>query len=52
MTESVAVSSTFVSYTLKIKEGASALGAELTESVAVRPLESDVYVSFVIPMSV
>ena len=36
--------------TLKIKEGASVLGAELTESVAVSPLESDVYVSFIIPI--
>ena len=31
-----------------MKEGASVLGAELTESVAVSPLESDVYVSFII----
>ena len=51
MTESVVVSPTFVSYTLKIKEGASVLGAELTESVSVRPLESDVYVFFIIPIS-
>ena len=36
--------------TLKIKEGASVLGAELTESVAASPLESDVYNSFIIPM--
>ena len=34
--------------TLKIKEGATILGTELTESVVVRPpLESDVYVSFI-----
>ena len=33
-----------------MKEGASVLGAELTESVAVSPLESDVYVSFIIPI--
>ena len=32
-----------------MKEGASVLGAELTESVAVSPLESDVYVSFIVP---
>ena len=49
-TESVLVSSTFVSNTLKIKKGASVLGADLTESVTVRPLESDVYVSFIIPI--
>ena len=35
----------------KMKEGASVLGAELTESIAVSPLESDVYVPFIIPMS-
>ena len=50
MTESVTVSPTFVSYTLKIKEGASVLGAELTESVPVRPLESGFYVTFIIPI--
>ena len=33
-----------------MKEGASVLGAELTESVAVSSLESDVYVSFIIPI--
>ena len=33
-----------------MKEGASVLRAELTESVAVIPLQSDVYVSFVIPI--
>ena len=37
--------------TLKIKEGASVLGAELTETVAVSSLESDVYVSFIIPIA-
>ena len=36
--------------TLKIKEGDSVLGAELTESVAVSSLESDVYISFIIPI--
>ena len=57
MTESVAVSSTFVSYTfwphatLKIKEGSSVLGAEVTESVVVSSLESDVHVSFIIPIT-
>ena len=33
-----------------MKKGASVLGAELTESVAVSSLESDVYVSFIIPI--
>ena len=33
-----------------MKEGTSVLGAELTESVAVSPLESDVYVSLIITM--
>ena len=33
-----------------MKEGASVLGAELTESVAVSSLESDVYISFIIPI--
>ena len=32
-----------------MKEGASVLGAEMTESVAVRPLESDFHVSYIIP---
>ena len=35
--------------TLEIKEGASVLGAEL--SVAISSLESDVYVSFIIPIA-
>ena len=35
-----------------MKEGASVLGDERTESVAVSPLESDVYVSFIIPITV
>ena len=33
-----------------MKEGASASGAEQTESVAVRPLDSDAYISFIIPI--
>ena len=33
-----------------MKEGAPVLGAELTESVVVSSLESDVYVSFIIRM--
>ena len=33
-----------------MKEGASDLGAELTESVMVSSLESDVYVFFIIPI--
>ena len=38
--------------TLKIKKGASVLGAELTESVAVSSLEFDVYLSFIIPIKI
>ena len=34
-----------------MKEGDSILGAELTESVAVRPLESGFYVTFIIPIN-
>ena len=37
--------------TLNIKEGDSVLVVWRTESIAVSPLESDVYVSFIIPMS-
>ena len=34
-----------------MKEGASVLGAELTEGVAVSLLESDCYLPFIIPIS-
>ena len=33
-----------------MKEGTSVSGVELTESVAVSPFESDVYVSFIVPI--